>query len=45
MIIAAPSVTRLLCNLPFGLLCDKIGRKPLMWLGTAITSVGMVGQV
>ena len=44
LIIAAPSITRLLCNLPFGMLADKIGRKPLMWMGTAITSVSMIGH-
>lgn len=40
LIIAAPSITRLLCNLPFGMLADKIGRKPLMWIGTGLTAVG-----
>lgn len=40
LIIAAPSITRLLCNLPFGMLADKIGRKPLMWVGTGLTAVG-----
>lgn len=40
LIIAAPSITRLVCNLPFGMLADKIGRKPLMWVGTGLTAVG-----
>ena len=42
LIIAAPSITRLLCNLPFGMLADKIGRKPLMWVGTGLTAVGNI---
>ena len=44
LIIAAPSITRLLCNLPFGMLADKIGRKPLMWVGTGVTAVGTMAS-
>ena len=42
MIIAAPSAARLLCNIPLGRLCDKVGRKPLMWTGTGCTAIGTI---
>ena len=42
LIIAAPSITRLLFNIPLGRLCDKVGRKPLMWAGTGCTAIGTI---
>lgn len=43
MLIAAPSLARLLLNLPLGRLADTVGRKPLMQYGTMAASAGAVG--
>ncbi|GAB5369346.1 hypothetical protein AAMO2058_001396900 [Amorphochlora amoebiformis] len=40
IILSAPSVATLLLNFPLGRMCDTVGRKPLMWFGTALTSLG-----
>eukprot|EP00466_Bigelowiella_natans_P012041 jgi/Bigna1/34837/e_gw1.7.198.1 len=40
LILSAPSAATLLLNVPLGRLCDIIGRKPLMWCGTALTAIG-----
>mmetsp|Transcript_10172 Transcript_10172/g.25003 ORF Transcript_10172/g.25003 Transcript_10172/m.25003 type:complete len:439 (+) Transcript_10172:188-1504(+) len=40
LILSAPSAATLLLNVPLGRLCDVVGRKPLMWCGTALTAVG-----
>ena len=42
LIIAAPSASRLFLNVPLGRAADTIGRKPLMYMGTALTAVGTV---
>ena len=42
LVISAPSLATLLLNVPLGRLADTIGRKPLMWVGTAFTAVGTV---
>ena len=42
MVIAAPSAARIILNIPLGRLADTIGRKPLMWAGTALTATGTV---
>jgi len=42
MVIAAPSITRLILNVPLGRLCDRIGRVPLMKAGTGLTALGNI---
>ena len=41
-VIAAPSAARLLLNVPLGRVADKVGRKPLMYIGTGRTACGTV---
>jgi len=40
LVISAPSLATLLLNVPLGRLCDKVGRKPLMWMGAGLTAIG-----
>jgi len=40
LILSAPSAATLMLNVPLGRLCDTVGRKPLMWCGTALTAIG-----
>lgn len=40
LVMAAPSAAMMVLNVPLGRLCDTTGRKPLMYLGTALTAVG-----
>merc|ERR1712241_1224959 len=40
LIVSAPSMATFVLNVPLGRLCDTIGRKPLMYVGTAATAVG-----
>eukprot|EP00468_Gymnochlora_sp_CCMP2014_P013464 CAMPEP_0167765852 /NCGR_PEP_ID=MMETSP0110_2-20121227/14959_1 /TAXON_ID=629695 /ORGANISM="Gymnochlora sp., Strain CCMP2014" /LENGTH=460 /DNA_ID=CAMNT_0007653695 /DNA_START=87 /DNA_END=1469 /DNA_ORIENTATION=- len=40
LILSAPSAATLLLNFPLGRLADTVGRKPLMWCGTALTAIG-----
>eukprot|EP00928_Gymnodinium_smaydae_P022595 TRINITY_DN18928_c0_g1_i1.p1 TRINITY_DN18928_c0_g1~~TRINITY_DN18928_c0_g1_i1.p1 ORF type:complete len:471 (-),score=44.14 TRINITY_DN18928_c0_g1_i1:95-1507(-) len=40
LIVSAPALATFLLNVPLGRLCDTIGRKPLMYGGTAATAVG-----
>lgn len=42
-VLAMPSASRLLVNMPLGRLADTIGRKPLMVGGTVLTAVGILG--
>jgi len=42
MVIAAPSAAMLFLNVPLGRVCDTLGRKPLMYCGTAMTAAGML---
>lgn len=42
MVLSAPSFATLLLNVPLGRLCDVVGRKPLMWAGTALTAAGTI---
>ena len=41
LVLSAPSAATLLLNVPLGRLADTVGRKPLMWAGTAITASGI----
>jgi MFS family permease len=43
IVLAMPSASRLLVNLPLGRLADTVGRKPLMVAGTMLTAVGILG--
>lgn len=40
LIVSAPSMATFVLNVPLGRLCDTVGRKPLMYVGTAATAVG-----
>merc|ERR1719387_1674288 len=40
VVISAPSLATVLLTVPMGRLCDKLGRKPLMYCGTAMTAAG-----
>jgi len=42
-IVAAPSATRVVLNMYFGALADRVGRKPLMVAGTLTSALGAVG--
>lgn len=42
--VSAFAIARLLLNLPSGLLADRIGRRPLLVVGPAITGLGMIGS-
>mmetsp|Transcript_7489 Transcript_7489/g.21172 ORF Transcript_7489/g.21172 Transcript_7489/m.21172 type:complete len:598 (-) Transcript_7489:525-2318(-) len=42
--VSAFALARLVLNLPSGVVADKIGRRPLLIVGPAITAVGMVGS-
>ena len=41
---SAFALARLVLNLPSGVVADRIGRRPLLIVGPAITAVGMVGS-
>ncbi|KAG8456893.1 hypothetical protein KFE25_012683 [Diacronema lutheri] len=43
VVLAMPSASRLVVNLPLGRLADSLGRKPLMVCGTLLTTAGIVG--
>lgn len=43
VMLSAPALARLLCNLPFGKISDKYGRKPLMVIGPLINAIGTAG--
>ena len=43
LIVAMPSVARLVLNLPLGSLIDTIGRKPLLIIGTTVEAIGVLG--
>jgi len=40
LVMSAPSLAMLFLNVPLGRVCDTVGRKPLMYAGTAMTAVG-----
>eukprot|EP00658_Telonema_sp_P-2_P023528 TRINITY_DN19436_c0_g2_i1.p1 TRINITY_DN19436_c0_g2~~TRINITY_DN19436_c0_g2_i1.p1 ORF type:complete len:464 (-),score=91.84 TRINITY_DN19436_c0_g2_i1:312-1703(-) len=42
LVLAAPSVAKFVTNVPFGRMCDTVGRVPLMYAGTFLTSVGTI---
>jgi MFS family permease len=42
--VSAFAIARLLLNLPSGIVADRIGRRPLLVAGPAITGVGMIGS-
>ena len=43
LLLAAPSLARVLCNLPAGALVDSFGRVPCMILGELMAAVGCLG--
>jgi MFS transporter, DHA1 family, multidrug resistance protein len=42
MILSAPSVSRVMLNMPFGEATDRFGRKPLMLAGQLTTALASV---
>eukprot|EP00930_Biecheleria_cincta_P084792 TRINITY_DN74225_c0_g1_i1.p1 TRINITY_DN74225_c0_g1~~TRINITY_DN74225_c0_g1_i1.p1 ORF type:complete len:515 (-),score=71.95 TRINITY_DN74225_c0_g1_i1:97-1641(-) len=42
LIVSAPALATFILNVPLGRLCDTIGRKPLMYSGTAATAIGSI---